>query len=105
MRCAETDLKLNCTQAELEEIAAGAEAGGAKGRAALRSPRALDLEALTTRHKQHIVRMEQVRPDVQKHECACWTVILVGGTRGHADCTAIYVCMKMLSLACPPQEL
>jgi hypothetical protein len=50
------------TQAELEEIAAGAEAGGAKGRAALRSPRALDLEALTTRHKQHIVRMEQVQP-------------------------------------------
>lgn len=61
-------------QAELEEIAAGAEAGGAKGRAALHSPRALDLEALTTRHKQHIVRMEQVRLDALKLECPCQTV-------------------------------
>ena len=64
---AETDV----TQAELEEIAAGAEAGGAKGRAALRSPRALDLEALTTRHKQHIVRMEQVRLDTDRNLYTC----------------------------------
>lgn len=47
-------------QAEVEEIAAGAEGGGAKGKAALRSPRAQDLDAFIARHKHHIVRMEQV---------------------------------------------
>ncbi len=41
-------------------MAACAEGGGAKARAALRSPRALELEAFIARHKQHIVRMEQV---------------------------------------------
>lgn len=63
-------------QAEVEEIAAAAEGGGAKAKAALRSPRALELDALIARHKQHIVRLEQARC---RHSHTCSNPVLSPG--------------------------